>query len=139
MSFVNMITDESDLALIFMTLPDNISYKDTDNYGYVKNNTDYTISVTYFESYYEYSTEESDTPFWRKDIMTNPEQLLFWFDFLDAEGTDIGKYSVSAIGTRAKAINDTDVKTIYYRDIPAIIFSSNETDHYDIKTGYTYV
>jgi len=48
----------------------------------------------------------------------------------------MGKYSVSAIGTRSKAINDDDVKTIYYRDIPNIIFKSS-TEKTDTKNGYS--
>jgi hypothetical protein len=59
-------------------------------------------------------------------VSDNPENLLFWFDFLDAEGSDIAKYSVPAIGARTKALNDKDVKSIYYREIPTTIFQSGE-------------
>jgi hypothetical protein len=65
--------------------------------------------------------------------------LFFWFDFLDAEGSDLAKYSVPVIGARTKSINDKDVKTIYYREIPTTIFNSVNQSNYDIQTGYTYI
>lgn len=76
--------------------------------------------------------------YWAKEVSDNPENLLFWFDFLDAEGSDIAKYSVPAIGARTKALNDKDVKSIYYREIPTTIFQSGE-EIYEHQTGYTYV
>ena len=63
---------------------------------------------------------------------------MFWFDFLDADGSDIAKYSVPVVGSRTKAINDKDVKSIYYREIPTTIFQSGE-EVYEHQTGYTYV
>ena len=51
----------------------------------------------------------------------------------------MAKYAVPAIGTRSKAINDGDVKTIYYRDIPNMIFLSEQDNaNYDTKSAYTY-
>ena len=72
-------------------------------------------------------------------VFEQPYNLNFWFDFLDAEGSDLAKYGVAAVGTRSKAINDGDVKTIYYRDIPNMIFlSGDDKTTYDTKSGYTY-
>ena len=48
------------------------------------------------------------------------------------------KYSVKEIGSRPKAINDSNVKAIYYRDVPNIIFKEFETNE-AIPSGYTYI
>ena len=77
--------------------------------------------IKYLNGYYDYYTDGKNK-YWSKEISDNPENLLFWFDFLDAEGSDIAKYSVPVIGSRTKAINDKDVKSIYYREIPTTIF-----------------
>jgi thiamine monophosphate kinase len=59
-------------------------------------------------------------------VFENPDKLIFWFDFLEAEGSEFfDKYSVKSIGQRTKSINDSDVKAIYYRDVPNIIFINN--------------
>ena len=43
-----------------------------------------------------------------------------------SENTDIMKYSVPIIGSRTKVINDKDVKTIYYKEIPTTIFMTKD-------------
>ena len=50
--------------------------------------------------------------------------MNFWFDFLDTTG-DLGKYSVRAIGQRPKNVNNSNVKSIYYREVPNFIFVDN--------------
>ena len=95
-------------------------------------------TIYYFKGEYDYYTEEEDNKYWSKQISENPENLLFWFDFLDAEGSDTSKYSVPIVGSRTKAINDKDVKSIYYREIPTTIFQIGE-EIYELQTGYTYV
>lgn len=87
------------------------------------------------DTYYQ----DGNNKYWNKEVFENPENLIFWFDFLDAEQSDLSKYSVQAVGDRTKVINDNDVKKIYYRDIPDVIFvSSNETIN-NRETGYTYL
>jgi hypothetical protein len=49
--------------------------------------------------------------------------LNFWFDFLDAEG-ELQQFSVKLIGNRPKAVNDKDVKSIYFRETPSIIYGA---------------
>ena len=48
--------------------------------------------------------------------------LNFWFDFLDAKEGDLDQYSVQNVVIRPKAENDTNVKAIYFRDTPNVIF-----------------
>lgn len=69
----------------------------------------------------------------------SPESLNFWFDFLDTYG-DLSQYSVHSIGDRPKAVNDNNVKAIYFRETPGVIFveNLNNLDLKDRKTGYTY-
>jgi hypothetical protein len=34
----------------------------------------------------------------------------------------MAKYSVSAIGRRTKSVNETSIKSIYFRETPTILF-----------------
>lgn len=76
---------------------------------------------------------------WNRDVINSPETLNFWFDFLDPDKeADVAKYSVPAIGDRAKSLNDDMVKAIYFRETPNALF----TDHIQTverKSGYTYL
>lgn len=85
-------------------------------------------------------TTDPDLYYWNKSITEAPDTLNFWLDFIDTEGA-LGKYSVKAIGDRTKAINDKDVKSIYYQSVPNVIFfgSMDEYTEHEIKTGYLYV
>lgn len=80
--------------------------------------------------------DQSHKSYWLKDVYENPGALLFWFDFLDASESELAKYSVGTIGIRTKAVNDTAVKSIYYRDIPSVIFTS---DIDGSQPGYTSI
>lgn len=89
--------------------------------------------IQYYSAYYEFNNDG-----WAKIVTDQPEQLIFWFDFLDAEGSELEKYSANAVGTRSKAVSDKDVKCIYYREIPQTIFQVGE-ELYEHQPGYTYV
>ena len=62
-----------------------------------------------------------NTKHWNIDIEQSPQTLNFWFDFLDTEG-ELQQFNVKTIGARPKAINDTNVKSIYFRDTPDVLF-----------------
>lgn len=114
-------------------------YINTDNYGnQIENGEILTEKIYYFNGYYDYYNDPEKGNYWIKMIDENPENLLFWFDFLDADGSEISKYAVNNIGDRSKSIKDTNIKSIYYREIPTTIFQSGE-EIYEHKTGYTYV
>ena len=90
--------------------------------------------------YYLYNRDKENSNYWSKMITKSPESLIFWIDFLDSEYSELGKFSVPAIGIRSKSINDDDVKTIYYRDIPNVIFKTSDmTDDFDKEPGYSYI
>ena len=114
------------------------TYKTIDNYGQITDNTLIPEQINYYNGYYDYNIEPDIANYWSKEVSSNPEGLLFWFDFLDAENSEIVKYSVPLIGTRSKAVKDTNVKSIYYREIPTTIFQKGE-EVYEHQTGYTYV
>lgn len=78
---------------------------------------------------------------WKTGLVEYPETLNFWFDFLESGTSELGKYSVTAIGNRPKSANDNTVKAIYFRETPTVIFmSADEAELYNqVKSGYTYV
>lgn len=86
-----------------------------------------------------WSGEESFEPYynhWHRLVYEEPENLNFWFDFLDLDGV-LNNYSRKAIGARPKAVNDKDVTSIYFRSTPTIIFYSHELEK-TTHTGYRY-
>lgn len=72
-----------------------------------------------------YNSEGSDgkgnDAYWNKQIHLDPNTLNFWFDFLDTEG-DLGNYSVKKVGARSKVVNETSIKSIYFRETPEVLF-----------------
>lgn len=101
--------------------------------------------VTGYEQYYvdmiSFWRELYENKQWKKEVSTAPDQLNFWFDFLDAE-SELGQFSVKAVGDRVKAVNDTSVTAIYFREVPDLIFTTyaqyNSSGLAD-KSGYTPV
>lgn len=84
--------------------------------------------------------EEYDSNHWHINVTEAPELLNFWFDFYS--GGDLDKYSVGRIGDRPKVVNDSNVKAIYYRATPTVIFTT--ADEYManinvINQGYRYI
>ena len=89
--------------------------------------------ILYYQQYFDYGED-----YWANAVKENPETLLFWFDFLYADKSELGKYSTKNVGIRSKAINDNDVKSIYYREIPNVIFQTGN-EEFEHKTGYVYI
>ena len=115
--------------------------KDSDNNIYIKNsittNTlgldgeiDETVAaVTSYLDFYEESYDyfiEGENKAWNKNVIDSPDILNFWMDFLDTEG-ELKQYSIQAVGDRSKVVNDKDVKSIYFRQVPEIIFIDSES------------
>ena len=81
---------------------------------------------------------------WHYNVSKYPEMLNFWFDFLDTEG-ELAKYSVKNVGSRPKAENNTDIKAIYFREIPEVIFYGEDVSNEELekqrtmKPGYTFI
>lgn len=51
----------------------------------------------------------------------DPGLLIFWIDFI-GEGSELEKYKVGLIGRRSKSVKDNDVKAIFFRDTPEVLF-----------------
>ena len=130
-------------------------HKDDFEYNIITNNYPYYQSgQTGYESYYTdlegfwrqlydpegdselYYNKDDEYPYWRKDVYESPQSLNFWFDFLDTNG-ELFQFSVKNVGRRPKVVNDSNVKSIYFRDTPNIIFKESDTD--EIMTGYKYI
>ena len=93
-----------------------------------------TISKKFIEFYkgdYEYyrQNDKNSNSGWHKNVFDAPDLLNFWFDFLDTEG-ELEQYQVQLIGDRTKVVNDNNVKSIYFRDVPEILYV-NTTDGHD--------
>lgn len=79
--------------------------------------------------YQKYDDEYDKKTYWNNGIKESPEALNFWFDFLDSEG-ELSQYSVKNVGTRPKAENNSDVKAIYFRETPNIIYVDENSIEY---------
>ena len=79
------------------------------------------------------NTDDGKKQNWNKNVYTAPHLLNFWFDFLD-NSSELSKYSVRNIGNRPKTVQDTNIKSIYFRETPEIIFKHNDDEvDYDGK------
>ena len=112
------------------------------NYSYipcVHPKYDYDPNCTYYvEGLKEYELDPgSPNLYWNKQVQNSPESLNFWFDFLDTYG-ELSQYSVANVGDRPKAINDSNVKAIYFRETPGVIFVEDLNNIDEKKSGYTY-
>ena len=77
--------------------------------------------------------------YWNRNVYEHPEVLNFWFDFLDAQG-ELEQFNVKTLGFRSKALNDTSVKSIYFRNTPAAIFTNDiNSDKQKLNAGYKYI
>ena len=72
---------------------------------------------------------------WNTKVFEAPDQLNFWFDFLDTSG-ELEQFNVKAIGARSKSINDTNIKSIYFRETPSVIYG---TDKIVNEEGFRYI
>lgn len=90
--------------------------------------------------FYTARDDEYNDDGWVTDVYNNPEGLNFWFDFLD-ENSELQKYSCHSIGDRTKSVNNNQVKAIYFRETPTVIFVKPEDweKENNIKLGYTYI
>lgn len=110
------------------------------NYYYCKwyGETKYNKNLSYFKKTFG---EFDDNTGWLSHITEYPETLNFWFDFLDSGDSELGRFSVSAVGDRTKSANDNNVKAIYFRETPTVIFMTPENVETEnqAKSGYSYI
>lgn len=97
------------------------------------------IRLEEYEADYEnyYYDNDADYKYWNKNVFEHPELLNFWFDFLDTEG-ELQDFNVKNVGSRSKSINDTNVKSIYFRETPSVVFTDDLNAERQL-TGYKYI
>lgn len=111
----------------------DLTYNDISNGVLHTVSSSYNLTTTY---YYKPDPKEWIDG-WNPIVDNSPESLNFWFDFLD-DGGDIERYGTSFVGDRPKAVNDSMIKSIYFRETPTLIFTDNIAK-IDKKLGYSYL
>ena len=84
----------------------------------------------------EFYPQGHEHEFWNKKVYEAPQQLNFWFDFLDSSG-ELADISVKNIGQRIKASTDQSVRGIYNLSTPLIIFTEQPAET-EQDSGYKY-
>ena len=149
----------------------------------------YTHFIEYYMEKFNYYQQKDKQGakylYWNKIIRDNPDQINFWFDFLDGESfvpvvlkestfrenidkyyardkdgdeivkatvwnpdkyiyyrksrnDDLNNFAIPVIGDRPKVVNDKDVKSIYFREVPTLIFVDDYTEDRTTEfPGYT--
>jgi hypothetical protein len=89
------------------------------------------------EKYYDRNgiDGKGTSKYWNKTIHSNPVTLLFWIDFLDAQG-ELNKYSVEQIGSRTKVLNEKKVDAIYHTTAPEVLFFSSDAEPSSTTSAY---
>ena len=118
--------------------PDGITYKIKTVWNPFKEKDTFTCDY-YLKGENETDDYSAVKYYWNKNVVLTPEQLNFWIDFY--EGNDsLMQYSIAAIGDRPKVVNDSKITSIYFRNVPQVIFTNGQDyNGLDIKTGYTYI
>lgn len=150
--------------LIYIMALDYFKHNQDDNFEYEiaqANPIDYPTGITGYEQYYTdlqgfwrqlynpspkddevdlyYTHPSDDHLYWRKDVYEHPEALNFWFDFLDFEG-ELSQFNVKNVGARTKPVNDSNIKSIYFRETPDLIFVNNMNEiKGDPNPAYRYL
>ena len=58
---------------------------------------------------------------WNPSVREDPASLVFWIDFIDTT-SEVGRYAVSQIGRRMKVVNNDNIKILFTKQIPPIVF-----------------
>lgn len=144
--------------IIYQMAIDYFKYNTLDNFELKvgKANPEYPTGKTGYEQYYTdmegfwrqlydpslpsedyYSDPSSNCLYWNKAVYNAPETLNFWFDFLDSGG-ELMQYNAHSIGARPKPVNETTIKSIYFRETPDVIFRQYDSEDITL-TGYRYI
>ena len=114
-----------------------------ENYYILKQGKENSIFIENQTYYIRNENKYNEETYWSYDITESPELLNFWFDFLDTDG-QFSQYSCHLIGNRPKAINDDNIKAIYFRETPTIILVDDTIsdaefkEQRQLKTGYVF-
>lgn len=86
------------------------------------------LNNTYFQYYAELKEEfpkiyDLETQKWKQNIEQHPDQITYYLDFID-EDSQLGQYSISNIGRRAKIEGDNNqgINCIFEPTVPDIVY-----------------
>lgn len=118
--------------------PDGVTYRIKTVWNPFKEKDTFTCDY-YLKGDTETDNYSATKYYWNKNVVLAPEQLNFWIDFYDGNDS-LMQYSIAAIGDRPKVVNDSKITSIYFRNVPQVIFTNGQDyNGLDIKTGYTYI
>lgn len=118
--------------------PDGVTYKIKTVWNPFREKDTFTCDY-YLKGENETDDYSATKYYWNKNVVLAPEQLNFWIDFYDGNDS-LMQYSIAAIGDRPKVVNDSKITSIYFRNVPQVIFTTGQDyNGLDIKTGYTYI
>ena len=118
--------------------PDGVTYRIKTVWNPFKEKDTFTCDY-YLKGDTETDDYSATKYYWNKNVVLAPEQLNFWIDFYDGNDS-LMQYSIAAIGDRPKVVNDSKITSIYFRNVPQVIFTDGQDyNGLDIKTGYTYI
>ena len=109
-----------------------------DNGNFIRDDGDVPVEG---RQYYLQLTDIYEVSFgpWRQNLINEPDQLVFWFDFIDDRiVNELTNMSVKKIGQRPYAKTDNDIGAIYYKQAPYIIYDFDGEVKRDL-TGYAYI
>lgn len=90
------------------------------------NMTPYDMELlAFWRQIYDPNNDEFRSDGWNPIVYNDPKKLNFWLDFID-DNAAIGKYSINMIGRRTKVVNSNDIKIIYSKEVPDIMFLNDE-------------
>ena len=88
-------------------------------------------------TYEFYPKDNIKYKYWNKYIHSDPSKLPYWLEFLDLGGAELSKYSISEIGQRPKVVNENNINSIYYKEIPEVQFVISPEEVVKTDTSYT--
>lgn len=135
-SYVAGISDQAAEPAVYLASLQQILSKVVSEYNTLCSKRVSTEDTLASKNNSEYYDEEETHKYWNKAVYEAPETLNFWFDFLDSESSVLGKYDTKNIGFRTKAVNDSGVKSIYFRETPNVIYGNEENE---AISGYRYI
>ena len=88
-------------------------------------------------TYEFYPKDNIKYKYWNKYINSDTSKLPYWLEFLDLGGAELSKYSISEIGQRPKVVNENNINSIYYKEIPEVQFEISPEEVVKTDTSYT--
>ncbi len=140
------LTAEAPVLLESMPIYDNVIIKEIRDketlkkiYDSIGKEEEYIDNDVVYFKYIE-TVFTNERLYWNRSVYESPWDLNFWFDFLDSGG-ELASFSVPMIGNRPKVVNDNEVKSIYFRETPEIIFYQDDGSEkkFNEREGFKYL